>query len=765
LLLLVVVLLALAALLTVWRTRGEEASASVESLPAPAGTPHAGIPNVAAADFVGSEACASCHRAQFDAWSRSTHAAAGGTPGSVRVIAPFDGRPIRFRDAVVVPTSSGGRPAFIVRQDGHEERTFAVDAVIGGGHMEGGGTQGFASHFADGTYRFLPFDFSRHERAWFCNTISRADRGWVPLSAELALADCGDWPPSRILGDEPRFTNCQSCHGSQITVSLDSSAAAYRTRFTTLGINCESCHGPGRRHLALVRDSTARRTGEIGMVSFATLGKDASLGVCWQCHALKDQLRSGYVAGLPLDRYYSLLLPQLGDQAHFADGRVRTFAYQQGHLFSDCYRNGGMTCTSCHDPHRQSYRDVAGAPLPGRFDDRQCTSCHQSKARAPETHTKHAAASAGSRCVACHMPYLQEPELEDAVQYARSDHAIPIPRPAFDAALGVVNACMTCHRDRTANALDAQVRTWYGDLKPHPRAVTAALRADSVTDRETAARELLVADETHTAALVTGVASFVERFLQRDMEALERDVVTRLRALATHAHPDVRALALAALHHARGNDAAVRRFLTERLRADATDDRVVRARWSAVLGFLADQSRANGDAVGAVTTYEKALEIEPDNPRILLNLGVSLNESGNAAGAVERIRQSLALDERQPLAHVNLGIAYQALDRPDEAASAYRRALVLNEHEPLAWFNLGNLALQADDAATAQQMYERALEADPSIVLAHFYLARILASRGDLRGALREVERGLEFDPRNEEGLSARDQLRQRLRP
>ena len=116
---------------------------------------------VAAGEFVGTDRCAECHRDVAEAWRGSTHAKAGGPPGQVNVIAPFDGTPIRFADAEVIPRSSGGRFTFTVRQNGADDRMFTVDGVVGGGHMQGGGTQGFVSRFADGTWRFLPFDFSR----------------------------------------------------------------------------------------------------------------------------------------------------------------------------------------------------------------------------------------------------------------------------------------------------------------------------------------------------------------------------------------------------------------------------------------------------------------------------------------------------------------------------------------------------------------------------------------------------------------------------
>src|SRR6266566_2450089 len=352
--------------------------------------------------------CAGCH----------------GATGRGVIIAPFNGAPIRFADAVVTPVAAGGDYRFIVARDARAPVVLRIDGVVGGGHMVGGGTQGFVSRFADGTVRFLPFEFVRREGGgvWFCNTNSRSKRGWIPITRGVRLAECGDWPPVRVLGDVARYANCQACHGSQIVVRFDTAHRRYETRFTAWSINCESCHGPGRRHVELARSGEIGRFPDIGMRSLATLDKDASLEVCFRCHALKDVLESGYLPGQSLTEYYSLGLPQLGEHPLLPDGRVRTFAYQETQAYSDCYRNGSMKCVDCHDPHSQGYRDVSGMPLPDRFSDAQCTSCHASKAEHPEAHTHHRAGSAGGRCVACHMPYLQEPEVGHAIRYARSDH-------------------------------------------------------------------------------------------------------------------------------------------------------------------------------------------------------------------------------------------------------------------------------------------------------------------------------------------------------
>src|SRR5688572_12950464 len=86
------------------------------------------------ADFVGADACSECHTAQYNGWKSSTHGRAGGAPTRDRVIAPFDGRPLRFRDAVVTPSvSDRGTFVFTVAQRDRPVQRFEVHAVVGGG--------------------------------------------------------------------------------------------------------------------------------------------------------------------------------------------------------------------------------------------------------------------------------------------------------------------------------------------------------------------------------------------------------------------------------------------------------------------------------------------------------------------------------------------------------------------------------------------------------------------------------------------------------
>jgi tetratricopeptide (TPR) repeat protein len=706
------------------------------------------------ADFAGAAACAECHAQQHATWRTSTHGRAGGDPGAVQLLQPFDGTPIRFRDAVVSPRIEAGQFAFVIERAGRVTEKLSVDGVIGGGHMVGGGTQGFVTRTGDGTFRFLPFELARNQEGWFCNTGTRLDSGWLPITREMRLADCGDWPPTRALGEQTRFATCQQCHGSQIDVTPEP-GKPFATRFASLAIDCESCHGPARPHIEAARNGA--QGAELRMRSLATLSESESNTVCFSCHALKDAVRPGFLPGADLESYYSLLLPLLSDDPVFADGRIRTFAYQQSHLWSDCYLAGTMTCTDCHEPHGQGYRDVNGRPLAGRFDDGQCTGCHASKAVDITVHTRHAAASEGSRCVACHMPYLQEPDVGTAVRYARSDHTIPVPRPSSDAALGIEVACAQCHRDADTAALERQVSEGWGELKPRRQVVEALVRAGATPDRAALVELLSSDDGAHAAATFLVLGTLLRDHTTADA-GVDGELRAKLEQLAAHAQPDIAAAALATLHLTAGNERNVRRFLVQRLDSLGSAHASVRRRWVVLLGFLGDRAREAGRASEAINAYRKALELSPEDPGVLANVGLAHAAARDLPSAIAAYRRSIAADSTRALTWVNLGSALAAIGDQTGAEQAQRSALRMNPAEPLAAFNLGNLYLRSNRAREAAEAYRQAVHADPGLAEAWFNLARALVASGELEGVADALRAGLEFDPDN---TSARDFLQQ----
>ena len=759
-------------------------------------------------DHVGSAVCGECHEAVYREWSASTHGTAGGPPSSSTVIAPFDGRPLAFADADVTPlVLDGGTYVFRVERPGRPTQDLVVDGVVGAGHMVGGGTQGFVSTFPDGTRRFLPYDYSDDLDAWFCNTAFvagfwvpgadraalRADAGWVPVTADMRMTECGDWPPARILGTNRRFANCQNCHGSQIEVSYSDDQGLYETQVGGLDINCESCHGAGAVHVSRARSGELQTSADLGIAVLDTLGVDASLETCFQCHALKRALQDQR-PGLEVD--YSLGLPFVGgDQPLHPDGRVRTFAYQQNHRASACYLSGSMTCVDCHAPHSQRYRDPFGNELPDRFDDGQCTSCHASKAQDPGAHTFHPVDADGVRCVSCHMPYLQHPALTDRVPYGRSDHTIPVPRPAFDASIGLESACAQCHADRSPQELAAQSRVWWGDLKPHRDEVAALVAVEAgggqpgggsgsaggggpesaagggVADARQAA---LVAaagtGERYGLAKLMALDAWFQGMIASggvegggDPSVVSDAALAAVMTLSSDPDPDVRASALAALQALAGDDPTVRARLDDARREDP-DREALERRWAAALGQWAFVARRVRGDQAQLALLRRAQEVRPSAPETLIGLASGLADTGAWDQAVQTYLEALRQDPSDPVALVNLGLGLEVLGREADAEAVYAQAVAVRPTEAVAHLNLGNARFRRGDLEGAIDSYRMAVVLDPGLSRAHFYLGVALVNSGRPREGLPALYEAREFAPDDPEVLEVLRQVEEALR-
>jgi len=630
-------------------------------------------------DFVGAEACSTCHAKEYAQWTNSTHGQAGGLPGEVRVIARFDEQPLRFRDATVIPARTpAGDYVFHIDEPGEPRTTVKVDAVVGGGHMHGGGTQSFFQRQTDGTYRFLPFDFIRRENLWFVQL--RRDMTWAPISEQISLnEDLANWPPRRVLGTASEFSNCQNCHGSQITLQHDANAPAYQTHFQTLRINCESCHGPARRHLEIVSQPGWEKKSDLGLKTLATADRKESMETCHQCHASKDALQDDpYLPGARFEDYFSLKLGLLTDSPFLADGRIRSFSYQSNHEFSDCYLNGSMTCTDCHDPHSQGYRDVFGRVLEGRFDNRQCTGCHASKALASEAHSHHLPGSPGNLCVSCHMPYLQHRGVGQHLAFARSDHSIPIPRPAFDQSFGIENACQKCHRDKDLAWQQTHVDSWYGRIKPHPALVANLLRTNSPASPVEAAALYLDPAARHPMAQAAGLTRFITEQVRPGLPAPDPDLLRRLRAFTEIADLDLQAIALMALQIGYGRHPEVRSFINPWIARTKEADRL-RRRWAIAADHLGATFGARGDLPNALACFESAAEIQPQNEVILSHLALAQFRIGQPDLAIATLRRAIAARPTKAVLHFQLAQICAQSDRRSEAVAALEAGL---KHAP-----------------------------------------------------------------------------------
>jgi hypothetical protein len=601
-------------------------------------------------DFVGAATCGGCHEQQYEMWRSSTHGNAGGAPTRDNVISDFDGTVLQFSDATVtLEIDDAARFLYHVDETGKARQTFEVAGFVGGGHMLGGGTQTSFTRYSDGSWRLLPFDYSRHSDVWFCD--AGIDDTWRPITSAMSINACSFWPPPNTFAP-----NCGNCHSSQMESSFDTQSQQEQVRFMSLAINCESCHGPGRPHVELVQRTDRRELVDIGMEPLELLGKQESVEVCFRCHAMTQKLASGFLPGKPLHDYYALNF--FASEKRHGDGREAGFAYQEGHLYSDCFLSGSMTCVDCHDPHSQQYRDIDGFSLPGKLDDGQCTDCHPAKAENLQSHTGHSVDSPGSRCVACHMPFLQHSVFGEDVKFARSDHTIPIPRPRLDASLGLETACDACHAAQPITWQQQYVDQWHGTTKPHKPIVAAVLELEHNRHREFARQALYQDYEPHPGAQLD-LMRIVGDILEIQGANLSDKMKSRLKELSQ------------------------------------TDDRDARS-WI--------QSRLLELDPDALTDAELPIASRRRIATWLSKRGVSELNNGRPESAIPLLKKSLELDAERIDDYSQLAVAYEANGQGGDALKTLNSAYgagVANRDE---YLRLTNSLCTMLDYLTSQGM-------------------------------------------------------------
>jgi Tfp pilus assembly protein PilF len=129
----------------------------------------------------------------------------------------------------------------------------------------------------------------------------------------------------------------------------------------------------------------------------------------------------------------------------------------------------------------------------------------------------------------------------------------------------------------------------------------------------------------------------------------------------------------------------------------------------------------------ALTLFEQAVEVDPDDVYALYYRGVARGRLGDSEGAIQDLR---AVAERKPdlsAASLELGVALVDDGRAAEAMPWLERAQQVPELDGQASFFLGIAQLRSGRDASAEANFERAANADPKLALAALYYRGVAA--------------------------------------
>jgi len=585
--------------------------------------------------FVGASTCQSCHRQAHETWTSGRHSKMIQPATLASVKADFSkdtvtlkGRRYRLRAAngeyFITESFLTGKP-----------REHKVQYTLGSRRI-----QHFLTTIDNGWMVILPPSWDVQRQQWFDNM-------------EIVRPDEHDETLIQLWNK-----NCVGCHVSQQENNYRPATRTYATRWTDFGTSCERCHGPGSAHVRVHADAKPGATIADQLIVRPTrLDSKSSSMICAQCHSLRDVIAPGYIAGADYYDHFQPLLenrPQKADDpAYWADARPRRFSNDAIGLWqSQCFLQGGATCTNCHRAHLP---DVDKNPQLAPANNALCTQCHEKIGAAVTEHTRHAARSAGSSCVECHMP-----KTVMSIKATMRDHTIGLPAPENTVAFNIPNACTECHTDRKpAWAVDTLDKWWPGGRRAkfveRAQVFTAArARRTEVLDRLIA----IGADDTQGPLIQANAIGYLGAYK-------DARVLPALQAAAQAAQPVIRSAALTSLGQLVEGDAPRAAIV------NGLDDPRRAVRMAALMSLV----NRGGGPLGPpdlprfqAATREFAARAQPhqDDARIQRDLGLVHLLASDVDRAAEALQISVGLEPDRPSSRFLLAMARVGQGRTEE---------------------------------------------------------------------------------------------------
>ncbi|MGB1050135.1 MAG: tetratricopeptide repeat protein [Rhodothermales bacterium] len=610
----------------------------------------------AEAQYVGIEACQSCHAPQYDDFIRSQmgrswrHAARSESNANWDNITPLYSA---YDDMYYEPYARGEdlfvKEYRIVSGDTTHLRVEQIDFIVGSGHHTN-------SHiYAENGYFYqVPVTWYAQDAKW----------GLAPKFQKLG----NNYRFGRVITDE-----CMACHNGQPTFVPGSEN---RFEDVPLGINCEKCHGPGSVHIeekqaGIIVDITKEI--DYSIVNPAKLSAEREMDVCQRCHMQGASVFEGgdtpldWRPGQPLAAHQNVFWPRQPDSLTHFIMASHPDRLAQSACFKDSWEEDSaaepMTCLTCHDPHKpiEETREQVNAT---------CQNCHSGQADTISalmcTDPTVVAGTNTATCASCHMPQAGSTD----IPYIRiTDHFIRVPERL------------------TPEEVEDQTRfirmASFMDRDPHPRQ-----RAD-------------------------GFLTYYEQFTDRP-GMLDSAAVYLARAQAAYNEApsavDGEEERLRAswirLWHLSEDHAAVRRV------SQQADFKAPSDAWSYYR--IGESFAAINDYARAVRWYEQAVALGPDHLRFMDKLGVALTQAGRLQEASDVFDRLVLANPKFETGLNNRGFMHLLIGDLEAAEQDFRSALALSPDLEQSEANLASILMNTGRVSEARPMVEKLIERFPA---------------------------------------------------
>lgn len=669
--------------------------------------------------FAGSERCRPCHGKAWAAWQESHHAKAMLAATSQTVRGDFNNAV--FAGDGITARFYRRRRQFFVRTEGPDGRPAEYEIRYTFGWFP---LQQYLIPFPGGRFQCFSVAWDVEAGKWFSLQPGQRTRP-------------GDW--LHWTGQAANWNSmCADCHSTGVRKRYDPGTQTYRTTWTDINVGCETCHGPGSRHVDWAsQPPMARPPAENFELTVRTrdLTNRQLVELCAFCHSRRSSLGDHDPAGQLLDNMRPELLRE---GLYHPDGQMLDEVYEYGSFTQSKMYHHNVRCSDCHDVHSIKRRKPGNA---------LCLQCHRADTYGTPAHHFHKMEAdgrpgPGALCERCHMPgryYM--------VNDWRLDHSLRVPRPDLSPESGTPDACNTagCHPGLSVDRVRQAFTKWYGlTRKPHYGQVLAAGRAcqpGAGPMLAELARDRLQPVLVRATALdlLRSCPGSASEAVWRESLGDEEPLIRQVAAASLEELPAKRRLA----------------WLFPLLRDPVRAVRLEATRLLAAVPAGAWPPAGRSGFSGNLEELRSVLNYQSDFPQGRHNLGALLADLGQPAAAETQYRLAIAFDPLFYPARMNLSVLLSGAGRNAEAGEQLRTVLRDYPENGAAAYSLGLLLAEENRPDEAEVWLRQAAERLPGQPRVNYNLGLLLQARGKMSEAGTALLAALCQEPDNGDFLFA----------
>ncbi|MDB9345143.1 tetratricopeptide repeat protein [Nodularia spumigena CS-586/05] len=159
------------------------------------------------------------------------------------------------------------------------------------------------------------------------------------------------------------------------------------------------------------------------------------------------------------------------------------------------------------------------------------------------------------------------------------------------------------------------------------------------------------------------------------------------------------------------------------------------------------QQAKTGDLLGAIASYNQAIEINPDSAEYWFNHGLTLFHSEYFADAIASYDQAIALKPHHYKSWYNRGATLGELGQFEEAIACFDQAIAIGPQNPEAFSSKGLALFKLGQIPAAIASYDQALHLEPQDPGNWYYRGLALAVEQQYAEAIASYEKAIEIQP------------------